>query len=74
MTIPYNLRRKRRSSRLSDCRTEKTIGCPNARTRMRRMCLVAGKNRFDLYRIGMDEPFFFHPNSAAFRLKAAIEW
>lgn len=31
--------------------------------------IVAGKNRYDLYRIGMDEPFFFHPNSAAFRLK-----
>ena len=31
--------------------------------------LVAGKNRYELYRIGMDEPFFFHPNSAAFRLK-----
>ncbi|WP_239389561.1 class I SAM-dependent methyltransferase [Sporosarcina sp. ACRSM] len=31
--------------------------------------LVAGKNRFELYRLGMEEPFFFHPNSAAFRLK-----
>lgn len=31
--------------------------------------MVAGKDRFELYRIGMDEPFFFHPNSAAFRLK-----
>ena len=31
--------------------------------------MVAGKNRFELYRIGMEEPFFFHPNSAAFRLK-----
>lgn len=31
--------------------------------------MVAGKNRFELYRIGMQEPFFFHPNSAAFRLK-----
>lgn len=35
--------------------------------------IVAGKNRFDLYRIGMDEPFFFHPNSAAFRLKRLIK-
>ncbi len=34
--------------------------------------IVAGKNRYDLYRIGMDEPFFFHPNSAAFRLKRLI--
>ena len=35
--------------------------------------IVAGKNRFDLYRIGMDEPFFFHPNSAAFRLKRLMK-
>jgi len=34
--------------------------------------IVAGKNRYDLYRNGMDEPFFFHPNSAAFRLKRLI--
>ncbi len=34
--------------------------------------IVAGKNRYDLYRVGMDEPFFFHPNSAAFRLKRLI--
>ena len=34
--------------------------------------IVAGKNRYDLYRIGMDEPFFFHPNSAAFRLKRLL--
>lgn len=31
--------------------------------------LVAGKQRFELYKVGTDEPFFFHPNSAAFRLK-----
>lgn len=35
--------------------------------------IVAGKNRFDLYRNGMDEPFFFHPNSAAFRLKRLLK-
>ncbi|KAA0965883.1 hypothetical protein FQ087_06355 [Sporosarcina sp. ANT_H38] len=34
--------------------------------------IVAGKNRYDLYRIGMEEPFFFHPNSAAFRLKRLL--
>ncbi|HJF31374.1 MAG TPA: class I SAM-dependent methyltransferase [Sporosarcina psychrophila] len=34
--------------------------------------IVAGKNRYDFYRIGMDEPFFFHPNSAAFRLKRLV--
>lgn len=31
--------------------------------------LVAGANRYELYRIGMEKPLFFHPNSAAFRLK-----
>jgi 16S rRNA (guanine1516-N2)-methyltransferase len=36
-------------------------------------CLVAGKYRFELYRIGMDKPFFFHPNSAAFRLKRLLK-
>lgn len=34
--------------------------------------LVAGKNRYELYRLGMSEPFFFHPNSAAFRLKRLV--
>ena len=34
--------------------------------------LVAGSNRYDLYRIGMEQPFFFHPNSAAFRFKRMI--
>ncbi|WP_025117088.1 class I SAM-dependent methyltransferase [Lysinibacillus fusiformis] len=31
--------------------------------------IVAGKNRYDYYAFGAEEPFFFHPNSAAFRLK-----
>ncbi|MFJ7666442.1 class I SAM-dependent methyltransferase [Lysinibacillus sp. NPDC097195] len=31
--------------------------------------IVAGKNRYEYYALGADEPFFFHPNSAAFRLK-----
>ena len=31
--------------------------------------IVAGKNRYEYYPYGADEPFFFHPNSAAFRLK-----
>ncbi|MEG0261316.1 MAG: class I SAM-dependent methyltransferase [Lysinibacillus sp.] len=31
--------------------------------------IVAGKNRFEYYPYGENEPFFFHPNSAAFRLK-----
>lgn len=35
--------------------------------------LVAGSNRFDLYYEGMEKPFFFHPNSAAFRLKRLLK-
>jgi len=31
--------------------------------------VVAGKNRYEYYAFGVQEPFFFHPNSAAFRLK-----
>ncbi|WP_155590955.1 class I SAM-dependent methyltransferase [Lysinibacillus cavernae] len=31
--------------------------------------IVAGKDRYDYYAYGAQEPFFFHPNSAAFRLK-----
>ncbi|MEK4229272.1 class I SAM-dependent methyltransferase [Solibacillus sp. FSL H8-0538] len=31
--------------------------------------IVAGKNRYEYYMKGADAPFFFHPNSAAFRLK-----
>lgn len=36
---------------------------------LRAHVIVAGKNRFDYYAFGAQEPFFFHPNSAAFRLK-----
>lgn len=35
--------------------------------------LVAGSNRYEMYYIGMEKPFFFHPNSAAFRLKRLIK-
>lgn len=31
--------------------------------------IVAGKNRYEYYAKGANAPFFFHPNSAAFRLK-----
>lgn len=31
--------------------------------------IVAGKNRYEYYALGAEAPFFFHPNSAAFRLK-----
>jgi 16S rRNA G966 N2-methylase RsmD len=32
-------------------------------------CLVVGKERLELYKRGESEPFFFHPNSAMFRIK-----
>jgi hypothetical protein len=35
--------------------------------------LVAGKERYELFRIGMEHPLFFHPNSAAFRLKRILK-
>jgi hypothetical protein len=35
-------------------------------------CLVVGKNRLELYPRGEDEPFFFHPNSAMFRVKRLL--
>jgi len=31
--------------------------------------IVAGKNRYEYYSKGANAPFFFHPNSASFRLK-----
>ncbi|WP_039044238.1 class I SAM-dependent methyltransferase [Sporosarcina sp. ZBG7A] len=35
--------------------------------------LVAGKERYELYRQTMSEPFFFHPDTAAFRLKRLLK-
>jgi hypothetical protein len=36
-------------------------------------CLVIGKNRLELYPFGESEPFFFHPNSAMFRIKRLLK-
>lgn len=35
--------------------------------------LVAGHERFELYRPSMEKPFFFHPNSAMFRVKRLLK-
>ncbi|MGG3887466.1 class I SAM-dependent methyltransferase [Metabacillus fastidiosus] len=35
--------------------------------------LVVGKNRLELYSLKTDEPLFFHPNSAMFRIKRMIK-
>lgn len=36
-------------------------------------CLVVGKERLELYPFGEKEPFFFHPNSAMFRIKRLMK-
>lgn len=35
--------------------------------------LVASSTRYELYYEGMEKPFFFHPNSAAFRVKRLLK-
>lgn len=35
--------------------------------------IVAGHERFELHRPGMEKPFFFHPNSAMFRFKRLLK-
>ncbi|MGM0845423.1 MAG: class I SAM-dependent methyltransferase [Bacillota bacterium] len=35
--------------------------------------LVVGKERMELFSIGSDQPFFFHPNSASFRMKRVLK-
>ncbi|PIC69882.1 hypothetical protein CSV77_11475 [Sporosarcina sp. P16b] len=35
--------------------------------------LVAGKDHYSFYPKGSDEPFFFHPNSATYRLKRILK-
>jgi 16S rRNA G966 N2-methylase RsmD len=36
-------------------------------------CLVVGKDRLELFPLGAQEPFFFHPNSAMFRIKRLMK-
>lgn len=36
-------------------------------------CLVVGKTRLELHKIGTAEPFFFHPNLAMLRLKRLLQ-
>ncbi|MFZ7943124.1 hypothetical protein ACO1D1_05675, partial [Neobacillus sp. 19] len=35
-------------------------------------CLVVGKDRVELFEKGSTLPFFFHPNSAMFRIKRLL--
>lgn len=36
-------------------------------------CLVVGKNRLELHKLGTADPFFFHPNLAMLRLKRLLQ-
>ncbi|WP_071459898.1 class I SAM-dependent methyltransferase [Bacillus massilinigeriensis] len=36
-------------------------------------CMVVGKERLELYLKGEEQPFFFHPNSAMFRIKRLLK-
>lgn len=59
LDIPFVLRRKRSIERVqSDEQAD---------------VLVAAKERLEFYPLGKAEPFFFHPNSAAFRTKRPLD-
>ncbi|MCJ1907437.1 class I SAM-dependent methyltransferase [Planococcus ruber] len=59
LAIPFVLRRKRSIERIhSDEQAD---------------VLVAAKERLEFYPVGKTEPFFFHPNSAAFRTKRPLD-
>ncbi|WP_449622927.1 class I SAM-dependent methyltransferase [Robertmurraya sp. Marseille-Q9965] len=36
-------------------------------------CIVVGKERLELFPLGENEPFFFHPNSSMFRIKRLMD-
>lgn len=55
LNVPFEPRKKRSVRKISES--------------LQANVMVAGKNRFEYYAFGANEPFFFHPNSAAFRLK-----
>lgn len=59
LNIPYIERKKRSISSLAK--------------RLNANILVAGKNRYEYYPKNSLTPFFFHPNSAAFRLKRLLK-
>jgi hypothetical protein len=41
-------------------------------TRFQEHCIVVGKERLELFLLGGEEPFFFHPNSSMFRIKRLL--
>ncbi|TWT00990.1 class I SAM-dependent methyltransferase [Planomicrobium sp. CPCC 101079] len=58
LAIPFFERNKRSIDKLHE-----ELGCD---------VLVAAKERLEFYPLGKTEPFFFHPNSSAFRTKRPI--
>jgi 16S rRNA (guanine1516-N2)-methyltransferase len=59
LSIPFVLRKKRSIEKIH------AEECADV--------LVAAKERLEFYPLGKTEPFFFHPNSSAFRTKRPIE-
>ncbi|MGK7378179.1 class I SAM-dependent methyltransferase [Planococcus sp. 1R117A] len=59
LSIPFVLRRKRSIEKIH------AEECADV--------LIAAKERLEFYPLGKTEPFFFHPNSSAFRTKRPIE-
>lgn len=59
LTAPYIERKKRSIARLHH--------------EYKADVIVVSIERIELYKIGMDEAFFFHPNSAAYRLKRLLK-
>ncbi|KGR78904.1 class I SAM-dependent methyltransferase [Ureibacillus manganicus] len=55
LELPFVQRKKRSVAKISELLNANII--------------VAGKNRYEYYPVGAKNAFFFHPNSAAFRLK-----
>ncbi len=58
LQIPYMERNKKSVSTLQDVAKDD--------------CIVVGKKRLELYPYQEPDPFFFHPNSAMFRIKRLI--
>ncbi|MGD6845028.1 class I SAM-dependent methyltransferase [Bacillus infantis] len=47
----------------------KSLSVSSLQEQWRDDCIVYGKNRLELFLYGENSPYFFHPNSAAFRIK-----
>lgn len=52
-------------------RNKKSI--PDLQNKLDSQCIVVGKERLELFQKGNSSPFFFHPNSAMFRIKRLLK-